>query len=107
MVAFARQLEAKNGRVPVKLRRALRLRKRNRTHKGNTDFWAYISDPFSVPNTYTGGTIILGGSAFSLPLDPGVLFWDPDGNAANNVLATGAGLGGSGQWTVPDLSAGL
>ena len=100
MVAFARQLEAKNGRVPLKLRCALLLRKRNRMHKANTDFWAYISDgPFSVPSTYTGGTIILGGSAFSLPLDPGVLFWDPDGNAANNVLATGAGLCGSGTWT--------
>ena len=43
MVAIARQLEAKNVRVPVKLRCALRLRKRNRTHKVNTDFWAYIS----------------------------------------------------------------
>jgi len=49
MVAFTRQLEAKNGRVPLKLRRALRLRKRNRTQKGNTDFRTYISDPFSVP----------------------------------------------------------
>jgi RHS repeat-associated protein len=28
-----------------------------------------------------------------------VLYWDPDGNPANNVLPTGAGLGGSGTWT--------
>src|SRR5262249_1721122 len=28
-----------------------------------------------------------------------VLYWDADGNSANNVVATGAGLGGSGQWS--------
>ena len=27
-----------------------------------------------------------------------VLYWDPDGNAANNDLSSGAGLGGSGTW---------
>ena len=29
---------------------------------------------------------------------PALLYWDPDGNAANNVIVTGAGLGGSGVW---------
>ena len=28
-----------------------------------------------------------------------VLYWDPDGNPLNNVISTGDGLGGSGQWT--------
>jgi RHS repeat-associated protein len=27
------------------------------------------------------------------------LYWDPDRNAANNVISTGAGLGGSGTWS--------
>jgi autotransporter-associated beta strand protein len=26
------------------------------------------------------------------------LYWDPDGNSTNNVIATGAGLGGAGTW---------
>jgi autotransporter-associated beta strand protein len=30
---------------------------------------------------------------------PLVLYWDPDGSAVGNVVATGAGLGGSGAWT--------
>ena len=28
-----------------------------------------------------------------------VLYWDPDGVSTNNVITTGAGLGGSGTWT--------
>ncbi|MCE9546032.1 MAG: tandem-95 repeat protein, partial [Planctomycetia bacterium] len=28
-----------------------------------------------------------------------VLYWDPDNNAANNVIGSGAGLGGSGTWS--------
>jgi hypothetical protein len=27
-----------------------------------------------------------------------LLYWDPDGISGNNVLSTGAGLGGSGSW---------
>jgi len=34
-----------------------------------------------------------------VPVAPLTLYWDADGNAANNSVGNGAGLGGSGTWT--------
>lgn len=42
------------------------------------------------------GTVVA--DAIRIVDPPATLYWDPDGNAANNNIETGDGLGGSGTW---------
>src|SRR5262249_24322655 len=61
-----------------------------------------VSTQFVLPSGLPAGTFSLSVIANGIASAPvsftNGLYWDPDGNPANNNIATGAGLGGSGNW---------